>query len=175
MRRFFFLFYLLFCILFIGCLSLDVDSETEIIPFQNTKIFVESNPSQRPSWLDSVPSSDTHLYFIGTSNFLANETSARNDARRDAFSQIIKYYGTVIKSTASETKSVKVLSSNVIDPYIESEELLQSFAERYVSEILTENYFTEKYLINGNQEQWVCYVKCSVLKEKVKQECKVVV
>lgn len=170
MRRFFFLFTLLFCILFVGCLSLDIDSKAEIVPFQNTKIFVESNPSQRPSWVDSVPSSDTHLYFIGTSNYLANETSARNDARQDAFSQIIKYYGTVIKSTASETKSVKALSSDVIDPYIESEELLQSFAERYVSEILTENYFTEKYLINGNQEQWVCYVKCSVLKEKVKQE-----
>lgn len=157
--------------IFTGCLTFEKIENQENLKEQHyNKIFVESFPSIRPDWVDSVPQSDNDLVFVGVSNYLANEANARDDARNDAFNQIVKYYGTIIKNTASENKSVKSLASDVIDPYIESEELIQSFAERYVSEIIAENYYTEKYLIDDNQEQWLCYVKCSVSKEKVRHE-----
>ena len=167
---------LIFCILTIlwsGCSSLklrDSKSDKTETAIGNAKFFVESFPPQRPEWVNSVPVSDESLFFIGVSSYLANETNARNGARNDALNQVVKYYGTVIQSKAQETKSSKNFSSEIINPYIEQEEIIQSFAQRYVSEILPENYYIEKYLTSKNQEQYICYVKCSVSKEKVKRE-----
>lgn len=167
---------LIFCILTIlwsGCSSLklrDSKSDKTETAIGNAKVFVESFPPQRPEWVNSVPVSDESLFFIGVSSYLANETNARNGARNDALNQVVKYYGTVIQSKAQETKSLKNFSSEIINPYIEQEEIIQSFAQRYVSEILPENYYIEKYLTSKNQEQYICYVKCSVSKEKVKRE-----
>lgn len=167
---------LIFCILTIlwsGCSSLklrDSKSDKTETAIGNAKVFVESFPPQRPEWVNSVPVSDESLFFIGVSSYLANETNARNGARNDALNQVVKYYGTVIQSKAQETKSSKNFSSEIINPYIEQEEIIQSFAQRYVSEILPENYYIEKYLTSKNQEQYICYVKCSVSKEKVKRE-----
>lgn len=167
---------LIFCILTIlwsGCSSLklrDSKSEKTESAIGNAKVFVESFPPQRPEWVNSVPVSEESLFFIGVSNYFANETAARDGARNDVLNQVVKYYGTVIQSKAQETKAVKNFSSEIINPYIEQEEIIQSFAQRYVSEILPENYYIEKYLTSKNQEQYICYVKCSVSKEKVKRE-----
>lgn len=172
-KRFLVLIFCILTILWSGCGSLKLrDSKAEKIEIAigNAKVFVESFPPQRPEWVNSVPVSDESLFFIGVSSYLANETNARNGARNDALNQVVKYYGTVIQSKAQETKSSKNFSSEIINPYIEQEEIIQSFAQRYVSEILPENYYIEKYLTSKNQEQYICYVKCSVSKEKVKRE-----
>ncbi|WP_288959211.1 hypothetical protein [uncultured Treponema sp.] len=167
---------LIFCILTIlwsGCSSLklrDSKSDKTETAIGNAKVFVESFPPQRPEWVNSVPVSDESLFFIGVSSYLANETTARDGARNDALNQVVKYYGTIIQAKAQETKASKNFSSEIINPYIEQEEIIQSFAQRYVSEILPENYYIEKYLTSRNQEQYICYVKCSVSKEKVKRE-----
>lgn len=153
-----------------GCLSSKKQSDSLLREDSEKKLFVASFPEQRPVWCDSIPASDTNLYFIGVSNYFSTETEARGDARSNAMNQMVKFYGTVIKSQSSETKSVKALSSDVIDPYLEREELIQSFAQRYVSQIAAENYYIEKYIVGNAQEQWLCYVKCSVPKEKVQKE-----
>ena len=156
-----------------GCSSLklrDSKFEKTETAIRNAKVFVESFPPQRPEWVNSVPISEESLFFIGVSNYFANETSARDGARNDALNQVVKYYGTVIQSKAQETKTSKNFSSEIINPYIEQEEIIQSFAQRYVSEILPENYYVEKYLTSKNQEQYICYVKCSASKEKIKRE-----
>lgn len=131
--------------------------------------FVESNPPERPDWVDSIPQSDDELYFVGLSNGNATEKEARSDAYQNVLNQVVKYYGELIKSQASETKSVKALSSDVIDPYIESEEKIQRYAQAYVHEILPENYYTEHWL-NGFQDEYKCWVKCSVSKQKIQKE-----
>ncbi|MEE3314047.1 MAG: hypothetical protein VZR56_07805 [Treponema sp.] len=130
---------------------------------------IESNPSQRPEWADSVPQSKDTLYFVGLSNWFASETESRSDAYQNVLNQVVKYYGEIIRMEASETKSVKALSSDVIDPYIESEEMIQHFAQAYVHEILPENYYTEHW-VNGDKDEWKCWVKCSVSKEKIQKE-----
>lgn len=170
-KRFLVLIFCILTILWSGCGSLKLrDSKAEKIEIAigNAKVFVESFPSQRPEWVNSVPVSDESLFFIGVSSYLANETTARDGARNDVLN--LKYYGTIIQSKAQETKTSKNFSSEIINPYLEQEEIIQSFAQRYVSEILPENYYIEKYLTSRNQEQYICYVKCSVSKEKVKRE-----
>lgn len=172
-KRFLVLIFCIFSLLWSGCGSLKLrDSKAEKIEIAigNAKVFVESFPPQRPEWVNSVPVSDESLFFIGVSSYLANETTARDGARNDVLNQVVKYYGTIIQSKAQKTKSSKNFSSEIINPYIEQEEIIQSFAQRYVSEILPENYYIEKYLTSKNQEQYICYVKCSVSKEKVKRE-----
>ena len=172
-KYFLVLIFCIFSLLWSGCSSLKFKNhkiEKNESTIGNAKVFLESFPPQRPEWVNSVPVSDESLFFIGVSSYLANETIARNGARNDALNQVVKYYGTIIQSKAQETKSSKNFSSEIINPYIEQEEIIQSFAQRYVSEILPENYYIEKYLTSKNQEQYICYVKCSVSKEKVKRE-----
>ena len=130
---------------------------------------LEQNPPQRPDWADSIPHSEENLYFVGLSNGIATEKEARSDAYQNVLNQVVKYYGELIKSQASEIKSVKALSSDVIDPYIESEEMIQRYAQAYVHEILPENYYTEHWLI-GDKDEWKCWVKCSVSKQKIQSE-----
>ncbi len=173
MRHFFSIrFAFLACFVFIvtGCLSSKKQPDSFSQNNSEKKIFVASFPETRPDWCDSVPASDANLYFIGVSNYFATETEARGEARNNAMNQIVKFYGTIIKDQSRETKSVKALSSDVIDPYLEREELIQSFAQRYVSQVAAENYYVEKYLVGNAQEQWLCYVKCSVSKEKIQKE-----
>lgn len=151
----------------IGCVSL-VPSNSDSKAPPRVEL-IESNPSQRPDWADSVPQSKDTLYFVGLSNWFASETESRSDAYQNVLNQVVKYYGEIIRMEASETKSVKALSSDVIDPYIESEEMIQRFAQAYVHEILPENYYTEHWL-NGDKDEWKCWVKCSVSKEKIQKE-----
>lgn len=172
-KRFLVLIFCILTILWSGCSSLKFKNhkiEKNESTIGNAKVFLESFPPQRPEWVNSVPVSEKSLFFIGVSSYLANETTARDGARNDALNQVVKYYGTIIQAKAQETKASKNFSSEIINPYIEQEEIIQSFAQRYVSEILPENYYIEKYLTSKNQEQYICYVKCSVSKEKVKRE-----
>lgn len=173
MRHFFSIrFVCLVCFIFAvtGCLSSKKQFDSILQEASEKKLLVASFPEQRPDWCDSIPASDANLYFIGVSNYFSTETEARGDARTNAMNQIVKFYGTVIKSQSNETKSVKALSSDVIDPYLEREELIQSFAQRYVSQVAAENYYVEQYSVESDKEQWLCYVKCSVPKEKVQKE-----
>lgn len=173
MRQFFniqFICLAFLCMLAGGCLSSKKQSDLSVQENFSKKVLVASFPSQRPDWCDSVPNSDDDLYFIGVSNYFTTESEARGDARNNAMNQIVKFYGTIIKNQSSETKSVKALSSDVIDPYLEREELIQSFAQRYISQVVAENYYVERYDIGGSQEQWLCYVKCSVSKERIQKE-----
>lgn len=153
-----------------GCQSSKKTHVSDLQENFGKKEFVESFPAQRPEWCDSVPISESDFYFIGVSHYFSTESEARDEARSNAMNQIVKFYGTVIKNQSSETRAVKSLASDVIDPYIEREELIQSFAQRYVSQIVAENYYVEKYSLGNSREEWLCYVKCSVSKERVKKE-----
>lgn len=168
MRRFCFLSCFLASVLtLISCASSkQAESERRISAMPE---LIESNPPQRPVWADSIPQSDETLYFVGLSNGIATEKEARNDAYQNVLSQVVKYYGEIIKIQSNETKSVKALSSDVIDPYIESEEMIQRYAQAYVHEILPENYYTEHWLVDG-EDEWKCWVKCSVSKQKIQKE-----
>lgn len=136
----------------------------------HSKVLIESHPAERPQWTYNKPESKEEIYFIGVSNYFGSEAEAREDARKNAYKQVVEYYGTIIQDQSSKQKTVKGLSSEVLDPYIEQEELLQSFAQRYITQILPENYYIERYLIDGSYEQFISYVKCSVSKQKVLQE-----
>ena len=168
MRRFFSFFSIVMVsFIVLGCVTAKTINENVIIPARAE--LIEANPPLRPEWADSIPQSDEYLYFVGLSNGIATEKEARSDAYQNVLNQVVKYYGELIKSQATETKSVKALSSDLIDPYIESEELIQRYAQAYVHEILPENYYTEHWIV-GEKDEWKCWVKCSVSKAKIQKE-----
>ncbi|WP_308510125.1 hypothetical protein [uncultured Treponema sp.] len=164
MRRI--LFFVMASFFVLGCVSTK-SKETPLIPVRAE--LIEANPPLRPEWADSIPHSDDVLYFVGLSNGVSTEKEARSDAYQNVLSQVIKYYGELIKSQATESKSVKALSSDIVDSYVESEELIQRYAEAYVHEILPENYYTEHW-IAGEKNEWRCWIKCSVSKQKIQKE-----
>ena len=138
---------------------------------QTTKpVLISAFPSVRPSWADVTPRSDESEYFVGTSGDCAEESEARDDARTNAAKQIAAYYGTVIKSTAQGKKNIKSLSDTKLQTYVEQEELLQSFAERYVTQIQTDSYYTEQWQTSSGKKYWKCYALCSISKAQAQEE-----
>ena len=148
----------------ISCISVMYEESSEKIA-----TLVETTPSQRPDWIDSIPQSEETLYFVGISNGITTEKEARDDAYQNVIKQVVRYYGEIIKIQASGKKSIKSLSSDVIDTCMEMEESIQRYAEAYVHEILPENYYTEHWQI-GEKDEWKCWVKCSISKKKIQQE-----
>ena len=133
-------------------------------------VLISNVPEVRPDWVDMVPSSDASIYFVGSSSGAATESDAREQARSNAFSQIVSYYGNVIKSTATGKKTVRTLSDSDVETYIESENLISTFAERYISQILAENYYTELWQNTPDATNFQVWVLCSVPKSKVEEE-----
>ncbi len=133
-------------------------------------VLISNVPEVRPDWVDMVPSSDASIYFVGSSSGAATESDAREQARSNAFSQIVSYYGNVIKSTATGKKTVRTLSDSDVETYIETENLISTFAERYISQILAENYYTELWQNTPDATIFQVWVLCSVPKSKVEEE-----
>lgn len=157
-----------FLLLCFGCQS------TKNMPTQGETSFKPSRisaiPSERPEWVDNVPSSTNSIYFVGISDYCNTENTAREEARNNAYSQIVSYYGSIIKNEASGKKSVKILNSSDVDTYIEMEELIQTYAERYISQIQATNYYTEEWQISADATGYQTWVLCTIPRSKAEED-----
>ncbi|MCR5224865.1 MAG: hypothetical protein K6C34_02170, partial [Alphaproteobacteria bacterium] len=157
-----------FLLLCFGCQS------TKNMPTQGETSFKPSRisaiPSERPEWVDNVPSSTNSIYFVGISDYRNTENTAREEARNNAYSQIVSYYGSIIKNEASGKKSVKILNSSDVDIYIEMEELIQTYAERYISQIQATNYYTEEWQISADATGYQTWVLCTIPRSKAEED-----
>jgi hypothetical protein len=107
--------------------------------------FVRSEPGSKPDWADATPKSGTELFFICVSRSYSTEAEARGDARDDAFSQIVKYYGEFIQASGRTRSTTTGASSETLDPFILDEKEITSFAEAVVSQVAADKYYTEVY------------------------------
>ena len=167
--------------LFSGCQSAPLSEVTESSRGTAARAVVEASnefkphviravPAKRPSWVDMVPRTDDFVYFVGASNDCSSESDARDRARENAAKQVASYLGTVIKNTAQGKKSIKSISDTELKMTVEQEELLQSFAERYVTQIQTDNYYTEQWQLTQKETGYRSWALCSISKAMAEDE-----
>ena len=109
------------------------------------RALIRTEPAQVPEWKDSPPQNDTEIYFVGVSRSCDTEADARNAAREDAFTQIVKYYGQYIQISGIEKSSLAGSSDDILNPYIEREEEITRFAQSVISQVGADRYYTEVF------------------------------
>lgn len=165
--------FLICSFLLFGCASAKASKNSDFNEKKYSREFVKSWPDERPAWIDSIPESEEELYFTGVSRKAVDVQEARNNAMADARRQIVSYYGVVIRDSGIERKTVQGLSTDILDSYIEEEKIIQSFAERYVSQVAADKFYTEQFIVleNGSKkDDFTCYVLCQIPKSKVQKE-----
>jgi hypothetical protein len=85
------------------------------------------------SWAERPPKSDDGQYFVGVSPPAATEDLARQAAMRHARTQAVRYMGEFISSTTSNT-------SNTIQGYVESENVVNTAAEGMANFVKDDRY-----------------------------------
>jgi hypothetical protein len=123
---------------------------------------LRTEPGQVPDWKDTPPRNGEEIYFVGVSRAYDTAADARNAARENAFTQIVRYYGQYIRATGIERSSLSASSDEILTPYIEQEEEITRFAETIVSQVGADRYFTEVYLNGANREEYIVYVLCQI-------------
>ena len=134
------------------------------------RALIRTEPAQVPEWKDSPPQNDTEIYFVGVSRSCDTEADARNAAREDAFTQIVKYYGQYIQISGIEKSSLAGSSDDILNPYIEREEEITRFAQSVISQVGADRYYTEVFLDSKNRETFVVYVLCQISKARAERE-----
>jgi hypothetical protein len=113
--------------------------------------------SERPDWVDKVPQSDTEFYYVGTSQPFNTAANARDNSREDARNQVLKFYGEFIESQGIESISMSGSTRNTLDAFVVREEEIRSYAENIISQVGTDRYYTEMFINNYNQEEYIVY------------------
>jgi hypothetical protein len=145
----------------------------EELPFGRRLLRTE--PEVKPKWVDSLSWSGEEpppeeLRFVGTSRFLSTAADARNEARESAFIQVMRFYGEFIQSSGAEKSSFTGSSAGTIAAWINREQEISNFAQAVVSQIRTDEYYTEIYLNGKNQEEYVVYTLCQIPRKKAEQD-----
>jgi hypothetical protein len=131
---------------------------------------IRTEPAEAPDWRNNPPQNGAEIYFVGVSRVFDTAADARNAARDDAFSQIVKYYGQSIQIKANEKTTVSGSSGDVLIPYIEQEEEITRFAQAVVSQVGADKYYTEVYFDGRNREEYIVYVLCQISRAKAEQD-----
>jgi hypothetical protein len=131
---------------------------------------IRTEPESAPEWKDILPQNPDEIFFVGLSRSFGSAAEARNDARENAFNQIMRFYGEFIRSSAMEKSSINGSSAEVIAALVNREEEIMHFAQAVVSQVGTDRYYTEVYLNAQNQEAYVVYALCQIPRQKAEQD-----
>ncbi|PLY12630.1 MAG: hypothetical protein C0624_00535 [Desulfuromonas sp.] len=125
-----------------GCASSGVNAPT---PGQEALIW--SSEAQRPGWTMMEPEGveDGLLTFVGTSLRHATEQGAREDARRNVTSAVVKYMGTLVKDKFEKASVSYGLDSSVIDPTSSARQFEKQLATNLDGQVKPKNWYAEKW------------------------------
>jgi len=137
---------------------------------RETKILLRREPDKTPGWVPEVPKSETHIYFVGTSQPFDTAASARDDSRENARIQVLKFYGQVIEVQAIGKSTISGNTRDTLESYVYREEEIQTYAQNVVSEVSTVEYYTEVYLNSNNKEEYIVYTLCRIEKKKAEDQ-----
>jgi hypothetical protein len=134
------------------------------------RFLIRTEPGLQPDWKDTLPKSEGELFFVGVSKFFGTAAEARDNARENAFIQVMRFYGEFIRSRAVEKSSFAGSSAETLAALIIREEEISNFAQAVVSRIGTDRYYTEIYLNGQNQEEYLVYALCQIPRQKAEQD-----
>ena len=115
----------------------------------STESAVPSTP-ERPDWVYNEPTEeDNVLSFVGLSAVHASEKNARNDARRDATNNVVRYLGTMAKTKFEQVTQSYGLSSQIVDPTTASQEFEKQMAANLARQMKAKTWHMEREQNNG--------------------------
>lgn len=119
--------------------------DVSIRPEAHDKLVWNSSP-ERPGWTMTEPEIlDGIMAFVGLSEKYATEKVAREDARRNATSGVVKYMGTLVKDKFEQARVSYGLERDVIDP---------TASARFFEKQLAVNMAKKVKVKQWHEEQW---------------------
>jgi predicted small secreted protein len=145
--------------------------QPKAIPQSPEWAIIGIEPSEKPEWVTVVPKSDTDFYFVGTSQMYDTPANARDNARENARTQVLEYYGQVIEKQAVSLSAVAGTTRDTLAPYVVREDEIKSFAQNVVSEVATVAYVTETYINSKtNKAAYIVYTLHKINRQKAESE-----
>ena len=122
------------------------DPKAVDIPGAMDEKLVWSSAAQRPGWTMEEPDTVEGLMsFVGLSGRYATEQGAREDARRNATSSVVKYMGTLAKDKFERARVGYGLSSSVVDPTASSRQFEKQLAVNMATKVKVKKWYMEKW------------------------------
>jgi hypothetical protein len=116
-------------------------------------IWASHNPP--PSWRYSIPEDkDGNLFFFGISGNFATEQLGRDDAQRNAITEVTKYIGTSVKDKLERIVTSYGLSKEVVDSTIASRRIEEQFSSAFVTRVKTKELYIEKWEVTKTKETY---------------------
>jgi hypothetical protein len=116
-----------------------------------------------------LPQSAEDIFFVGISRRAGNASEARENARENAFTQVVKFYGEYIQSSESG-KAAFTGNLDNIETYMEHESEITTFAQTVVTQVSADKYYTEVYRGENNQEEFIVYVLCQIPRQRAERD-----
>lgn len=109
------------------------------------KLIWSSSP-ERPGWTMQEPeTADGIMSFVGLSEKYATEKGAREDARNNATSGVVKYMGTLVKDKFERARVSYGLESDVIDPTASARSFEKQLSVNMARKVKANQWYEEKW------------------------------
>jgi hypothetical protein len=131
---------------------------------------VRTEPAEAPAWKNSVPQSPAEIFFVGVSDLSASAAEARDGARRNAASQIARFYGQFLQESMNVRSRYAENAGTVLEDLAELDSDITAFAQTVVTQINADQYFTEVYQAGKGGEGYVVYALCAIPRQKAEED-----
>lgn len=119
--------------------------KTSIPPEVHEKL-IWSSSAERPEWTMQEPeTNDGIMYFVGLSEKYATEKGAREDARNNAASGVVKYMGTLVKDKFERARVSYGLESDVVNPTASARSFEKQLSVNMAKKVKVKNWYEEKW------------------------------
>jgi len=137
--------------LVVGCISAPVETTK---PAAATgapgEAPIWASEAERPRWTVEEPEVDSgNLIFVGVAEKYATESGARDEALRNATTQVVRYLGTMAKSKYEKVATSYGLSTSVVDPTTSSREYEKQLAANVTKNVKARKWYIEKWNTNS--------------------------
>lgn len=133
-----------------------------------TLVWSTTNLQPRPGWTVSEPDKkDGNLFFVGLSGKFAMERDARDDAYRNAISNVVRYIGTYAKDKFERISTTYGLSSGIVDPTKASRDFEEQLSSAFASRVKAKEVYSEQWQDPKMNESYFLSFVLSVVPESV--------
>jgi len=138
-----------------------------VAPQLNAKMIWSSHP-QRPGWTVNEPDKkDGNLFFVGLSGKFAMERDAKDDAYRNAVSNVVRYIGTFAKDKFERISTTYGLSSEIVDPTKASRNFEEQLTSAFATHVKGKEFYSEQWENPKMQESYFLVFALASVPESV--------
>lgn len=129
----------------VGCAS-TTPTTTSVSTAGPGETLLWKSATERPGWTIEEPDVDGNIMmFVGISNRYATESGSRDDALRNATSNVVKYMGTMAKDKFEKVATSFGLDSSIVDPTTGTRQYQKQLAANVAKRLKPKKWYLEKW------------------------------